>query len=242
MPETHDTAPQGAGDTPGRSRAAALKGLALIALVAAGVVLFKIMDLEHVMNAGWVETEITSRGLAGWFWFVGVFGLFMALGLPRQLPSLLAGFAFGVALGTVLTLAGSGLGCAVSFLYARHLGKDFVMSRFEQRIRKVNALFSRHPFAAAVAIRFMPVGNNLVTNLLAGVSDAPLLPYLAGSMLGYIPQTFVFALLGSGVKVDPLVRISLAALLFVLASWLGYRLYLRFRALAAEEGQELPEA
>ena len=240
MAAAPDSAPREADAAPRSSRAAAIKGLALIALVAAGVILFKVMDLEHVMNAGWVEAEITSRGIAGWFWFVGVFGLFMALGLPRQLPSLLGGFAFGAVLGTVLTLAGSGLGCAVSFLYARHLGKDFVMSRFEPRIRKLNVLFSRHPFAAAVAIRFMPVGNNLVTNLLAGVSDAPLVPFLAGSLLGYIPQTFVFALLGSGVKVDPVVRISLAALLFLLASWLGYRLYVRFKALAAAEGQELP--
>ena len=49
-------------------------------------------------------------------------------------------------------------------------------------------------------IRLLPVGNNFATSLAAGVSRVPARPFLLGSLLGYMPQTMVFALAGSGVE------------------------------------------
>ena len=73
-----------------------------------------------------------------------------------------------------------------------------------------------------------------MTNLVAGVSNASASGFFAGSVLGYIPQTVIFALLGSGINLDPTFRITLSALLFVLSAALGVYLYRRYR-----QGQEL---
>ena len=78
-------------------------------------------------------------------------------------------------------------------------------------------------------IRSLPVGNNLMTNILAGVSRIPALPFFAGSCLGYIAQNFIFALLGSGVRVEPFWRTAISAGLFVVASLLGLWLYRRYK-------------
>ncbi|MFV0349897.1 MAG: SNARE associated Golgi protein, partial [Halodesulfovibrio sp.] len=53
--------------------------------------------------------------------------------------------------------------------------------------------------------------------------------FLGGSALGYVPQTFIFALLGSGVNVDPVWRTTISAVLMVVSSLLGYRLYRKYR-------------
>ena len=47
-------------------------------------------------------------------------------------------------------------------------------------------------------------------------------------------ETLIFALLGSGINLDPAFRITLSVLLFVLSAALGVHLYRRYR-----QGQEL---
>ena len=78
-------------------------------------------------------------------------------------------------------------------------------------------------------IRFLPAGSNLLTNLAAGVSKVGAMPFILGSAIGYIPQTAVFALVGSGIGVDHFWRFSLSVLLFLICGGLGIHLYRRYR-------------
>ena len=80
-----------------------------------------------------------------------------------------------------------------------------------------------------LVVRLLPVGHNLTTTLAAGVSRIRTAPFLAGSLIGYLPQTLVFALAGSGVGLDAKPRIALAAALFIASAALGAWLYRRYR-------------
>ena len=61
----------------------------------------------------------------------------------------------------------------------------------------------RTPSAATLTLRLLPVGSNMLLNLVAGVSErARQAPFMAASAIGYLPQTVVFALLGGGVRVS----------------------------------------
>jgi uncharacterized membrane protein YdjX (TVP38/TMEM64 family) len=55
------------------------------------------------------------------------------------------------------------------------------------------------------------------------------MPFFTGSALGYIPQTLIFALIGSGINLDPTLRISVGVALFILSGVLGVYLYRRYR-------------
>ncbi|MND01260.1 hypothetical protein D3C83_201920 [compost metagenome] len=55
------------------------------------------------------------------------------------------------------------------------------------------------------------------------------LPFLLGSLLGYVPKTFVFALAGSGIDAGSHSRVALAAAVFVVSGALGVWLYRRYR-------------
>ncbi|MBI3901443.1 MAG: VTT domain-containing protein [Nitrosomonadales bacterium] len=83
-------------------------------------------------------------------------------------------------------------------------------------------------------VRLFPVGNNLATNLAAGAIGVHASRFFAGSLLGYVPQTAIFALAGSGVGVDPALRIGLSVTLFVLSSVFGAWCYRRHRRARAE--------
>ena len=206
-----------------------LRGISLIILLATLGFAVQGGGLGGVFNQDWVDANVRGAGINGNFIFLLGAGLFIAVGLPRQIVSFLGGYAFGLLSGTGLALAATGLGCILSFTFARFMGREFVATRFLGRLEKADAFLKHNTFAMALLIRLLPLGSNLVTNLVAGVSSAGASGFLAGSVLGYIPQTVIFALLGSGINLDPALRITSSVVLFVLSAAIGGYLYRRYR-------------
>lgn len=205
------------------------KGLTLIATFAALGFALRFADLGHLLTSGWIDEEVRGHGLAGAETYLLASALLVAIGLPRQAISFLGGYAYGAGLGSLAALAASLAGSLATFFYARLLGRSFVQARFAASIKRMDDLLADNAFQAVVLIRFLPVGSNVVTNLAAGVSRVPLWPFAAGSAVGFLPQTFIFALLGSGINIDPLWRTSLAVLLFLVSAVLGVTLFRRYR-------------
>jgi uncharacterized membrane protein YdjX (TVP38/TMEM64 family) len=206
-----------------------LRGLALIASFVALGYLVKATGLSGLFDEAWIDAEIRGRGLSGEALFLAVGAVLTALGFPRQAVCFLGGYAFGFDLGTVLSLAASLGGCVLAFLYARLLGRSFVQGRFPDRIRRIDDFLRANPFSMTLLVRLLPVGSNVVTNLAAGVSGVRALPFLAGSLIGYVPQTAIFALLGSGIHFDPMMRIAASVALFVVSGMVGVYLFRRYR-------------
>ncbi len=214
-----------------------LKGCVLFLLLATGIYLLRVSGLGEVLDKHWMDDHIRDQGIRGYLLFLAISAGFTAVGLPRQIISFFAGYVYGVIAGTLVGVLGSGLGCALSFFYARLLGGAIIRKRQGTRTARLNAFLEREPFQMAVVVRLLPVGSNILTNLVAGVTGIPALPFLAGSLCGYLPQTLIFALLGSGVHVEPLWRTTLSGALLALSSVMGYRLYRRYRV---AESLEVP--
>ena len=183
-------------------------------------------------------------GTVGELLFVAVGGVVTALAVPRHIVSFLGGYAFGLGLGTALALAATELGCVLSFFYARLIGRPLVAKRLGARVQRIDDFLSANPFAMTLLIRLLPVGNNFATSLAAGVSRVPARPFLLGSLVGYLPQTLVFALAGSGVDVGGVWRIAIAAALFLISGVIGAWLYRKYRhgkTLGAEVDEALEQ-
>lgn len=207
----------------------ALRGGALLLSLIGVVILIRATGLDAHLDETWIDAYVRGRGVPGVLAFVAVGGLCTAVGLPRQIVAFLGGYAFGLVEGTALAVLATVAGCAVSFYYARFLGRDLIAHRFPGKVRRIDGFLAENPFSMTLLIRFLPVGSNLLTNLAAGVSSVPGPPYFAGSAVGYLPQTVIFALIGTGIKVAPAINIALAAGLFVLSGILGVYLYRRHR-------------
>ena len=206
-----------------------LRGVALIASFAVIGYVLKVSGFGAMFDSGWIDADIRGQGATGALLFVAIGAGGTALGLPRQVISFLGGYAFGLVGGTALALLATVLGCTFSFSYARFFGRAFVAKRFPGRVRRIDEFLSENPFSMALLIRLLPAGNNLVTSLAAGVSGVSAIAFFAGSALGYIPQTVVFALVGSGIELDPAWRIGLSIVLFVVSGALGIYLYRKYR-------------
>lgn len=201
-----------------------LKGLVLIAVfVLLGYLLSDIIDRD------WIDRHVRGQGFTGELLFLAVGGLLTAAGLSRQVIAFLAGYAFGFLPGTLLGALAALLGCITAFYVARLLGRRLIGERFSGRIQKIDAFIHDNTFSMTLLIRLLPAGSNFAVNLAAGVSSVRAFPFFAGSGLGYLPQTLIFALIGSGISVDPTLRIGVGAVLFVVSGLIGVYLYRHYR-------------
>ena len=206
-----------------------VKGLALILSLALLGYLFKTSDLGSSVNEAWIDARVRGHGVNGALLFLLMGGIFTAIGLPRQIIAFLGGYAFSVGLGTLLGALAALFGCMLSFFYARFFGQGLLRARLGERARRFDRFIHDHPFSMTVLIRLLPVGSNLLTNLAAGISSIRPVHFIAGTLLGYLPQTLVFALVGSGVHIAPMLKLTLAIALFLVSMALGLYLYRRRR-------------
>lgn len=206
-----------------------LKGLALIlSLVAIGYGM-RAAGLSDVLNTGWVDAEVKGQGIRGDAIFVGMATILAAVGFPRQVIAFMGGYAFGMLEGSALALLATTLGCILAFAYARIVGRSFVQRHFGKKVARFDNILADSPFLTTLLIRFLPVGSNVATNLIAGVSHVRVIPFVLGSAAGYLPQTAIFVLMGSGVQVDQTSKIGVGAALFVISGALGAYLYRNLR-------------
>lgn len=202
--------------------------LVLAALIAIGITVESGV-LSGLLSEDWIDREVRGRGITGGLLFVAAGALATALAVPRNVVSFLGGYAFGLAQGTLLALLAEALGCLITFCCARTFARRLVSERLGERARRIEDFLAANPFSMTLLVRLIPVGNNFATNMAAGVSRVRALPFLLGSLLGYLPKTFVFALAGSGIDTGAHLRVVLAVLVFLISGALGVWLYRRFR-------------
>ncbi|MGE5515581.1 MAG: TVP38/TMEM64 family protein [Bacteroidota bacterium] len=208
-----------------------VRGLVLIATMVAIGWLFEVVGIKAMLNTGWVDQAVRGQqGLYGEALYLLVGAVVIAIGLPRQAVSFGAAYAFGPWMGLALALLSTVLGSLTTFYYARFIGRDALTRRFPDKIARIDAFLTGNEFTMAIILRLSPVSHNATANVAAGVSGVRVVPFFAGSAIGFLPQTIVFALAGAGFELDKMVTWSLSGVLFVASTVLGVWLWRRTRA------------
>lgn len=194
-----------------------------------------------LLVSGWALTSlglgdaVRQAGNHGPAVFAGFAAMACALGVPRQVVAYAGGLAFGFWEGSCLGLLAMVMGCLANFVGSRFAARDRVQAWLDRgqgrQLQRFDRFLSANAFTATLTLRLLPVGSNLVTNVMAGVSGVRAVPFVIASALGYIPQTVVFALLGGGVLEGVWVNIALGIALFGVSSLLGLVLLRRSRGL-----------
>lgn len=186
--------------------------------------------LGHGAAQATLTRELTNGGWQGGILFIALSTLLVGIGLPRQIPAFVAGYAFGPWYGLVLALVAQVMACALDFIWARAVARDFCRRRFGARLNWVDQRLARHTFIATLMLRLMPIGSNLLLNLAAGLTSVRMVPFVAASALGFIPQTLVFAMFGQGSAHGHAYLLLLGGLTFLASVVLGLFLLRQNRA------------
>ncbi len=117
--------------------------------------------------------------------------------LPKSLFTLAAGAVFGVAVGVLVVMAGATLGALVAFYLARLLGREGVHRLTWVRADRFDARLERHGLLAVLVARLVPVVPFTAVNYLAGLTGLGVRVFVVGTVLGILPATTMYAVLGA---------------------------------------------
>ena len=200
--------------------------LLLCGLLAASLLLRELPDLRHLLLGG----VLARGGWRGWAMFLCVGTAIGAVGLPRQAVGFAGGLAYGPLGGTIIASIANLAAALTDLLWARLVARAWVSRRLRQgRMGRLDGFISARPFTAILTLRLLPVGSSLMVSLLAGALGVRIVPFLAATLLGSLPQTVIFVLVGSGARIGHGLRIGLAIGLFVASGLGGVLLFRRYR-------------
>lgn len=204
----------------------------ILQLVVAVLLIVVLTALVRLPPDQWEQAQawgeaLQDQGVGGALQLLLIGALATSVGLPRQLVAFVAGFAFNVVPGLVLSLLAAIVGCALTVVASRTVLRIWVRNRYPEMIETLETFMAHDPFLKILILRLQPLGTNLITNLCAGLTAIPLPLFLVSSLLGYVPQMLVFSLIGSGIRVGSSVQLVVSAVLLIVSLLLGVVLYRR---------------
>ncbi len=130
--------------------------------------------------------------------FIIIYVVQSALFLPGAgVLTLAAGSVFGVFLGTFYVNIGATIGAVVAFLVARYLLHDLIQKRFGPRLKKINSELETKGFHYLLFLRFIPIFPFFLINLGASLTRMPLRTFIAATVVGMVPASFVYCNAGA---------------------------------------------
>jgi len=113
---------------------------------------------------------------------------------------LASGFLFGVYYGTVIVVITLSLGASLTYIIANFFFKDLINKKFSNRFNFLEDKIKSNEFFAIFLLRLIGGTPLQLQNLLPVLFNVKLKSYFLGSLLGFIPQAYIFSSLGAGVE------------------------------------------
>ncbi|MGI9350319.1 MAG: TVP38/TMEM64 family protein [Rhizobiaceae bacterium] len=205
-----------------------LKGVLAIAVLAVVGYLANSINFEETFSSLPFSASVDAKWYQGPVGFILLGALLISISCPRQVVSFFAAYFFGLSTGFIVAWIGTIAACLLTYGIARLFSgyfQDFVKGKLDIALQ----FWKDNTFLATVIWRFLPAGSNFLTNLAAGAFSIPASRFVAGSAVGYVPQTLIFAIVGSGARVESEVQILVSAGLFAISALLGLLLFARYR-------------
>lgn len=197
--------------------------LLLITAIIAFIAAFKVFGLGEYLTLSYIKASQASfaalyaeKSAAVVAVYMAVYILVTSLSLPGAAVMTLGGGAlFGLATGTIVVSFASTIGAVLACLVARFLLRDWIQSRFGEKIEKVNEGIAREGTFYLFTLRLIPIFPFWMINLVLGLTKMPLRTFFWVSQVGMLPGTIVYVNAGKELaKIDSLAGILSPGLIF----------------------------
>lgn len=196
-------------------------GLILIAVIVALATTFgQYLTLDNAkaqqaLLADYIDQHVVTATLIYFLSYVFI----TAFSIPgAAVVTLLGAALFGFWLSLLLVSFASTIGATLAFLSSRYLLKEWVQTRFGDKLHAVNQGMARDGAFYLLSLRLIPVFPFFLINLLMGLSPIALTRYYWVSQLGMLPGTAVYINAGTQLaQIDSLSGIISPAVLLSFA-------------------------
>jgi uncharacterized membrane protein YdjX (TVP38/TMEM64 family) len=145
--------------------------------------------------AGFVASHLLLASAA----YVGLYVAVIAVSIPgAEVLTISGGLLFGTWLGGALAALSATCGSSLLFLAVRAALAPAVAAKAGARLERFRPLLERHAFRGVLTLRLIPLLPFWLVDLIPALLGIRYLPFLAGTALGILPATFIYAGLGAG--------------------------------------------
>lgn len=185
-----------------------MKKAILVLVLLGAIAAYFIFDLGQVLsleNFKASQADITAAKDANPVLYItGFFLIYVAvtgLSIPgAAIMSLVAGALFGVVVGSIIVSFASTIGATLAFLSARFVLRDWVQTKFGERLRAIDDGLEKDGAFYLFTLRLIPVFPFFVINLLMGLTRIKTRTFFWVSQLGMLPATIVFVNAGTQIS------------------------------------------
>lgn len=188
----------------------------LVGLVALVALLFWSLDGSQYLNLGYmkeVQVAIVKAYVENRVLVLFLFGLSYTIATALSFPgagvmTVAAGGFFGFVDGTIVVSIASTCGASLAFLISRTLLREWVATKFGDKLIAVNEGVRREGAFYLFTLRLIPVFPFFIINTVMGLTKMRLRTFFIISQIGMLPATMVFVNAGRELaKIDSLAGI-----------------------------------
>jgi uncharacterized membrane protein YdjX (TVP38/TMEM64 family) len=193
----------------------------LVAFFSAMALLLERQDLRKLLfDMDTIRTVLQGGGNPSGYVFSGLIftlagGGLTALGLPRLWVSAVGGIIYGAFMGSILSILASVFGASVLYVAGKSILATVVERRLGDKAKMWKVRFQENAFWWVLYGRLFPFSNSTVMSLICGSCKVAFIPFILGSLTGFVPLAVVFATYGSGGVKGNIWQIGLATILLV---------------------------
>lgn len=194
---------QPASPRPGRSawrRYAPLAILLALALAVYAGGWHRYISLEAVAaHRNELRGFVDAHFAAGLAVYALIYVLAVAVSVPGgALLTITGGFLFGWLAASIVTVLAATIGATLVFLIARSALGHVLARKAGPRLQRLAEGFREDALSYLLFLRLVPVFPFWLVNLAPALLGVPLPVYVTGTLIGIIPGTVAFAVLGAG--------------------------------------------
>jgi uncharacterized membrane protein YdjX (TVP38/TMEM64 family) len=185
-----------------------MKKAILVLLFIAAVASYFLFDLGQYLSLENFKAQqaeiIAAKNANPAIYIAGFFLIYVAvtgLSIPgAAIMTLIAGALFGLVMGTFIVSFASTIGATLAFLGSRYVLRDWVQSKFGERLKAIDDGLAKDGAFYLFTLRLIPVFPFFVINLLMGLTRIKTLTYFWVSQLGMLAGTIVFVNAGTQIS------------------------------------------
>lgn len=185
-----------------------LKTIIILILIALVFVLFKHFHIHHYLSVTGIndysDQIVQSRASHPYTFVIGYFALYFIL-IVCCIPGtiildIIAGFVFGVFLGTVLIVISYTISTCGNYFVVHYLFHDFFIKRLKKFKIKNLGKNQRQVFINITALRLIPVIPFWALNIFASIFKMRFGLFILSTIIGISPVAVIYAFIGDSTR------------------------------------------
>lgn len=185
-----------------------MKKIILVLLVIAAIAAYFLFDLGQYLSLENFKAQqaeiIAAKNANPALYIAGFFLIYVAvtgLSIPgAAIMTLIAGALFGLVPGTIIVSFASTIGATLAFLGSRYVLRDWVQSKFGERLKAIDDGLAKDGAFYLFTLRLIPVFPFFVINLLMGLTRIKTLTFFLVSQIGMLAGTIVYVNAGTQIS------------------------------------------